>query len=294
MKNSSDRTLGFLFVLPAFIFIVVIVAAPLFYSLALSFSDYSPIYAGRGFRFAGLKNYMNILSDLTFWSAAGRTLYFTIVSVGLECVLGMVVALLLNMEFRGRAVVRSLILIPWAIPTVVNGTLWKWIYDPNYGVLNGFLAQSGIIDSYRTWLGTPFAAMNAVIAADVWNMTPLVALFLLAGLQAIPHEIHEAAKVDGATSLLSFLKITLPFLKPTILIVLVIRTMAAFRVFDIIYVLTHGGPANGTQVLAYLTYQQIFEYQNFGLGAAYSYLMALCILLMAVIYIKALYTEVEY
>jgi ABC-type sugar transport system permease subunit len=186
---------------------------------------------------------------------------------------------------------RALILIPWAIPTVVNGTIWKYIFDANYGALSGLLFSLGLIKEYIPFLGSPFLALNSVILADVWNMTPFVALILLAGLQSVPEEVIEAARVDGAESFKILFKIILPLLKPTILVVLILRTLGAFKVFDIIYVLTHGGPANGTKVLSYLTYQESFEFLNFGYGAALSYSITIFTAILAILYLKFLYQE---
>jgi ABC-type sugar transport system permease subunit len=234
---------------------------------------------------------MDIFKSDYFWQSMGRTTYFTVISVGLELVLGFLVALLLNQEFKGRSFARTLLILPWALPTVVNGVLWTWIYDPNYGALNALLKSLGIISQYKNWLGTAFNAMNAVIVADVWKNTSFIAMVLLAAMQNIPKDYYEAAIIDGASRLKNVFYITLPLLRPAILVAVVIRTMEAFKVFDIIYIMTKGGPANGTQVISYYTYINSFQYSKYGYGAALSYIVSLVILIFALVYIKILYKK---
>jgi ABC-type sugar transport system permease subunit len=238
--------------------------------------------------FVGLQNYTSVLSDPDFWSAIGRTLYFTLVSTGLELVLGLALAGLLHAEMRFRWLFRTIVVIPWAVPTIVNAAMWKGIFNAQYGALNGVLTQLGLLDSYKAWLGDPVLALNAVVVADVWKTTPLVAFFLLAGLSSIPRDVYEAAKLDRASRTRTFLSITLPLLVPSIAIVLVLRTVEAFKVFDIIYGMTRGGPANGTQTIAYYAYTTAFSDQDYGIGSAISYLIVLVILVLSAIYLRML------
>ncbi len=272
----------YLFIAPALIALAAIVLLPLLYSFYLS------LFKTQGLNrtFVGLQNYLSILKEPYFWQSAGRTAYFTIVSVGLEFVIGMLVALLLNEKFRWRGLARAMLILPWALPTVVNGTLWSWIFNSSYGSLNGALSQMGLIGKYVNWLGESKLAMNCVIFADVWKNYAMIALILLAGLQTIPKEYYESAKIDGANAFQRFRRITLPMLKSSILVCLVLRTMEAFKVFDIVYTMTKGGPANGTQVISYYTYQTTFQYSKFGQGAALSYLVSLFILIMALVYVR--------
>jgi ABC-type sugar transport system permease subunit len=172
--------------------------------------------------------------------------------------------------------------------------MWKWIFNANYGAFNAFLKQIGLIDSYRGWLTRPWSAMHCVIVADVWKITPLVALLLLAGLQTIPREMYEAATVDGASWWRSLFSITLPLLKPTLTVVLVMRTLDAFRVFDIVYIMTSGGPANATKVISFMTYQEAFKFLNFGRGSALAYLITLIVALLAYIYTINIGKHIEY
>jgi ABC-type sugar transport system permease subunit len=218
-----------------------------------------------------------------------------VVSILIESILGIAIAQLLNVEFKGRALVRTLILVPWALPITIDAIMWKWIFNPNYGAFNSLLYQLGLISSYKTWLSTPNSAMGVVIIADVWKVTPLVILLTLAALQTIPAELYEAAMIDGASRWRSFWNVTFPLLIPTLVIVLVVRTMDAFKVFDIIYIMTSGGPADGTKVIAYYTYIEAFSYLRLGTGAALAYLMTIFIGLMAFTYIRVMKNrQVEY
>lgn len=275
-------TRPYLYVAPSLIALGAVVLLPLLYAFYLSFFKTQ----GLTDAFVGFRNYIDILKQQFFWESTARTAYFTVISVGIEFMIGMLVALLLNQEFRWRGFARAMLILPWALPTVVNGVLWAWIFNSSYGSLNGALMQLGIINRYVNWLGSSQLAMNCVIFADVWKNYAMIALILLAGLQTIPSSYYESAMLDGANGVQRFFRITLPILKPSILVCLVLRTMEAFKVFDIVYTMTKGGPANGTQVISYYTYQTTFQYSKFGYGAALSYLVSLFILIMAILYIR--------
>jgi ABC-type sugar transport system permease subunit len=231
---------------------------------------------------------VSVLSDPGFHATIGRTMYFTLVSTGLELVLGLGLAALLNADLRARWLFRAIVVIPWAVPTIVNAAMWKGIFNAQSGALNGVLAQLGLLDEYKAWLGEPALALNAVVVADVWKTTPLVAFFLLAGLSSIPKELYEAAKLDRASMWRTFRSITLPLLVPSIAIVLILRTVEAFKVFDIIYGMTRGGPANGTQTIAYYAYTTAFSDQEYGVGSAISYLIVVVVLVLSTIYLRLL------
>jgi ABC-type sugar transport system permease subunit len=291
---TSEGLLAWVLILPSLLVVFSLILGPILRAFWLSLHFYNLKRPDLGMQWIGLENYIELLTDRYVWASIGRTTYFMVVSIALELVFGIGTALLLNREFRGRALVRTLILIPWALPITIDAIMWLWILNPTYGALNSLLYQVGIIDEYRRWLSTPTSAMNMVILADVWKVTPLVSLLSLAALQTIPRELYEAAMIDGAGKINSFLRITLPLLMPTIVVTLVIRTMDAFKVFDIIYIMTSGGPSDGTKVISYLAYQEAFTYLNFGRGSALAYLMTLFIALMAFAYVKVLHREIEY
>lgn len=240
--------------------------------------------------FVGLQNYVDLFADPEGRLIDGllNTLTFSVWSVGIELVLGMAIALLLHRTFWGRGAVRASVLIPWAIPTAISGLMWKFMFDDRLGLMNELLTRVGLIDNYRAWLGDPGTAMGAIIAADVWKMTPFVALLLLAGLQVIPSEMYEAARVDGAGPWTSFWRITLPMLKPSILVVLVFRTIDSFRAFDIVFVMTGGGPGNSTETAAVYAYKMMMRYLDFGHGSAIAVILFLCVLAINFFYVKVL------
>jgi ABC-type sugar transport system permease subunit len=275
---------------PSVIAVFGIVVYPILRTLYTSLYSVDSPLPGH-YNFVGLRNYTFALGQSEFWSAVERTAYFTFVSTGLELVLGMLVALLLNAPLRARWLFRTIVVLPWALPTIVNGAMWRYMFNAQYGVVNAALTQLHLIGSYQAWLSRPFLALNLVVLADVWKNTSLVAFFLLAGLTTIPRELYEAARVDGYGPVGAFFHITLPLLRPVIVIVLVLRTIEAFKVFDIIYVMTGGGPANGTQSIAFYTYQRAFSDEFFGYGSALAYLIVIFIMALAVVYIRLLRTE---
>lgn len=233
-------------------------------------------------RFVGFDNYFFLLRDDRFWNAFKNTAYFTALSVSLELILGLSIALLLSRSFRFKGIVRAILLIPWAIPTVVSARMWEWIYNTDFGILNYFLGVK------INWLGSPVWAMNAAVFMDVWKTTPFVAILLTAGLQVIPLELYQAARVDGAGNWSIFRRITLPLLMPVILVVLIFRTLDAFRVFDAVYVLTGGGPANTTETLSIYAYKVLFQTLQFGYGSTLSVVVFLCTGAISVFYIRLL------
>ncbi|HAL16754.1 MAG TPA: ABC transporter permease [Anaerolineaceae bacterium] len=273
---------------PSMLVILIITVLPVIFTLVLSFFD-TPLSNPVPRDFVGFGNYLEFLSSQQFWQAIWRTLYFTLVSVGLELVLGLGIALLIHARPPGWNFLRTSLIIPWAVPTVVNGAMWRWIYNADYGALNGVLLSLGIIEKYQAWMIDPIVAMNLVIVADIWHSVPFIAIILQAALAGIPVELEEAAAVDGANAFQRFLLIRLPLLQPAILVALVVRTVEAFRVFDIIYVITSGGPAFGTVTISYLTYLESFTYGHLGSGSALSFLISAFTLVMALVYIKILY-----
>jgi len=275
------------FVAPAALVIVLIVLIPLGRALWMSLFDIRLTRPGVE-PFVGLGNYIEQLTSGDFWAATWRALYFTVVSTALEVGFGMGLALLMDQPLRWRWLLRTLVILPWALPTIVNALMWRWIDNAEYGALNALLTQTGVLHSYQPFLSDSDLAMWMVIIADVWKLTPLVAILLLAGLQSIDREVVEVARVDGAGPWQVFRHILLPLVTPVILILLVLRTMEAFKVFDLIWIMTHGGPANSTQTIAIYAYQTAYQGFDFGRGAALGYLIALVIMVLAAIYLRLL------
>lgn len=283
----NDAILGYLLVAPALLCIIAIALYPVLNTFKLSLY-YMKLQLIGMTHFIGFQNYISLFNDPRFRSASINTVIFTIVSVSLELVIGMIMALLMNKKFKGTGLVRAAILIPWAIPTIVSALMWKFIYNDQFGLLNDILLRMGIINSYKAWLGSPSLAMGSAIFADVWKTAPFMALLLLAGLQNISYEFYEAAKVDGAGSIRRFFSITLPLLKPTILVALIFRTLDAFRVFDLIFVMTGGGPGNSTETLTIYAYKTLFRNLDFGIGSAIAVVIFIFVFIFAVIYIRLL------
>lgn len=276
-----------LLTLPTLLVVLAVVGFPWLYSGWMSLNDVN--WYTRTWTFVGLGNYVKVLPDPAFQGAFGRTAYFAAVSVIGSTVLGLLMALVLNERFAGRGFMRSAILLPWAMSTVVVGVLWFWIYDGGYGALNGILWALGLIDSYVPWLADGFRALNLAAVVFIWHVAPLSALLLLAGLQAIPPNLYNAAKVDGAGAVQRFFAVTLPWLRSMLLLTLIVITIGAIMQFDLIFVLTQGGPGSSTTVFSWLGYQTTFAFFRFGEGTAIFYILSLCCLLLAVVYMLLLY-----
>lgn len=278
---------------PSITAIVMLVGYPIVYSIWVSLHRYS-LRRPKVFAFIGLGNYTDIFSDPDFWAAFRITAIFTVIAVAFIIALGLAVALLLNRPFPGCGLVRAVILIPWAIPPVVNGLMWQWIYDPKIGALNALLKWLGVIHSYQGWLADPVYALIGLIVAHTWNEFALTAILFLGALQRIPAELYDAGRVDGCRAWQLFRHITLPWLSQAMLIVLILQTMLAIRAFDIIYVLTAGGPGTATTTLTWATFLTTFENLDFGHGSAYAYIVSLITLGLSVIYFRVLYHRGEF
>jgi|TARA_R110001583_G_scaffold166948_1_gene319756 multiple sugar transport system permease protein len=273
---------------PALVVLGFVTLVPFVQTLWLSFTDARITAISKPVNWIGLENYIYAITDPDFIEALGRTIYFTLTSVGIEGVLGVAVALLLNQKFPGRNVLRFLIILPWAVPTIVNAIMWRLIYHPEYGALNSFLWQMGIIPDYQSWLGTPGRALNMIIFADIWKNFPLVVYISLAALQTVPMDLLQASRIEGAGAWRRFRTITLPWIMGPLLVVLVLRTIEAFRVFDIVYVMTRGGPSDSTKTASFFVYQEYFSYLRSGSGASYAVLLAaISTVLISIYYIGA-------
>ncbi|KGD69955.1 ABC transporter permease (plasmid) [Pantoea agglomerans] len=289
--RQREQRQAWVLLAPMLLVMLLLTAWPLLRTIWLSFTDAALIGSGETPAWIGLENYLYALSDPDFRASIWRTLYFTLVSVTVEGIIGVLVALLLNQKFIGRNVLRVLVILPWALPTIVNAMMWRLNFNPDYGSINALLSQLGIIDGYRSWLGSPEAALNAVMFADIWKNYPLVTLLVLAALQSIPEDLFEAARLDGASAWRRFRAITFPAIVAPLGVALVLRTIDAFKIFDIIYVMTRGGPVDSTKTLSFFVYQESFSYLRAGSGAAYAILMTLMCALLITLYLLMLWHQ---
>ena len=292
-KSLSDNksALGWMLSLPALLAILGIILIPLIQSLVQSFQQYDlarPQLNG----FIGLKNYIDLLSDARYLNSLQATLRFSLISVLFELILGIGIALVLNKNFWGRGFVRGLMILPWAMPSIVNAAMWKWIYNADYGVLNALAMQLGLIDHYMVWLADPFWATALIILANVWKETPFTVLMVLAALQTIPDELYEAARVDGSSDIQSFLNITLPLILPVVMIVSMLQFIWGFQTFELITIVTGGGPFSTTEMVNLRVYATTFRSLRFGYGSAMAYLTSLFILIPVIFYVRSAYKKV--
>lgn len=289
--NRQEKVTGWVMLLPALLVLGLVFIYPIARAFWLSWftenlgTQLQPV-------FAGLSNYQRMLGDGRFWQSLSNTGIFTVISVFLELLLGLGVALVLNKSFWGRGVVRTVAIIPWALPTAVMGLAWAWIFNDQYGVVNDLLLRLGLIDTGINWLGTPSLAMIALIVADVWKTTPFISIILLAGLQSISEDLYEAHRLDGASPWQSFTQITLPLLMPQILIALLFRFAQSFGIFDLIQVMTGGGPAGSTETVSIYIYSTVMRYLDFGYGAALV-VVTFLLLVFAVAIISGLLNKVR-
>ena len=281
--DRAERRLAVRMTAPSLILMALVAAVPIGYAVWLSLNQYSIRQAGLS-RFVGLDNYISALSSSEWWSAFGQTFLFAGLSVSLELVLGTAMALLLNLAFRGRALLRTVVLLPYAVVTVVSAITWETMFEPNLGLVTQILSGLGMPAGNIVWLGEPGYAMAVVVLADVWKTTPFAALIILAGLQVIPQETYEAAELDGAGKWQSFWGVTLPLLKPAIVLAAIFRTMDALRVFDLPFVLTRG--ANGTESMSMLAYKELRENRLVGEGSALSILTFLTVMVVSMVYVR--------
>ena len=276
----------YILIFPSLIVIFGVFLYPMIYSAFMSLNEID--LASDTWLFSGIVYYIDIFKDKYFVSSVGRTIIFTVITVAWEIVIGTLIAVLLNQKFKGRGFVRGIMILPWALPTVVNAIMWKWIFNANYGVLNALLENVGIIDGYQIWLGGEISAFICVIIANIWKETPYVVLLTIAALSGIDDTLYEAAKVDGCGGIKAFFYITLPSIKPTVLILTVTKTIWAFQTFDLVYIMTAGGPGKSTELLTYYIYRNTFKFLDFGSGAAMSYVLMLVTFILSYLYIKAL------
>jgi len=280
---ERESLTAFMFLMPLVVFLVVLIFIP----VAGTFWDsLNRDVAFLPKKFIGPANYQALFADAAFWQSARFTLVFVLVSVPLEVLMGLMIALVLNEAFAGRGLMRAVVLIPWAIPAAVSGRVFELIYHYSYGAANYLIRLFGLSEGPVNWLGTNLGSFAGVVLADAWKTTPFAALILLAGLSAVNPDLYKQAQVDRANFLQRFFYLTLPLLKPVLVVTLLFRTIMALRVFDVIYVLTGGGPGGATTALSLFAYRY-FSSADFGYGAAASVVLFVCALLLAVFYVKA-------
>ena len=282
-----DTRVAWLLLGPVMAVLAAVTVFPILYSLYISFFS---LKLTRPLRvpFVGLDNYVDVVHEEIFWVAVSRTVVFTVIAVAAVAVIALLMALLLDQTFRGRRLLGALLLVPWAIPSVANGLMWKWIYDSHYGALNGLLLQAGVIGHYLPWLGDPAKTLILIANAFVWKEVPLAAILILVAMKAIPEDLYKAATVDGANRLQRFLHVTLPSLRGGFMLVVVYVAMVAIRQFDLIFILTEGGPADASHVMSWQIYVETFRSLSFGTGAALSYILAIATFALAYFIIRAL------
>ena len=287
---KSSHRLALLFIVPSLVFVSIFTFYPIVESFRLSFYRMILTLPWLGQKMVGWENYLDLWTDPVAWQALRTTLIFVAVTVPSELLLGLGMALVMNEAFRGRGVLRAIVLIPWAIPTVVSSQMWRFIFNDRYGLFN-FILFGGDTARYFAPLADPRFAMLAIMAAEIWKTAPFAALIILAGLQTIPDEVYEAASIDGATSWQKFRHVTLPLLWPALLLALLFRTIDALRVFDLVFVMTQGGPADATNVLQFYGYKKTFAEGMIGYGSTIAVTVFIISLILALAYLRALKSE---
>jgi ABC-type sugar transport system permease subunit len=296
LRLSGDRFFVLAVLLPIALLVAALVYVPAADTLRTSLTNRNLRQPNRPIAFIGLGNYERLLNDDETWQVTGRSLRVVALTLPLELALGLGIALLLNERFPGRSVVRTLVILPWMLPPVVNGFLWGWILNGEYGALNGLLYQLGLIDQYQFWLRDPTAQLTWVAIVQTWTRFAFPMIILLAGLQSIPPDLYDAAKVDGAGGLARFRFITFPFLLPSFAIALIVEFIASFQIFDVIWTLTAGGQAGGainpgTKTLMLFNYELVFRDLRIAVGSALSYLIMVMSLAVGLFFVVRLYNQ---
>lgn len=293
--HAQRQRAAFWFLAPMLVALLVVAAWPLLRTIYFSMTSttLSDLYGGE---WIGFKNYLSIrvlesgqtiyrgtLVDPAWWNAVWNTVKFAVVSVAFETVLGLIVALVLNAEFKGRGLVRAAVLIPWAIPTIVSAKMWAWMLNDQFGIINDILLTLGLIEKKIAWTASTDTAMTAVLIVDIWKTTPFMALLILAGLQMVPRDIYEAAKLDGVSRIKVFFRITLPLIRPALMVAVIFRLMDALRVFDLVYVLTPNSAA--TKTMSVIARENMIDFDKFAYGAAQSTLLFAILAVFVSLYI---------
>jgi len=287
-RRLGVRGTGVLMVLPVVLLIALFTLYPFGQAVYDSMRLTSPFFPGR---FVGLDNFRNVIGSTYFADAVRVTLTFTALAVPVTVLASLLISLLLNERFAGNTALRAAMLLPWALPASITGIVWKWMFLDSWGAINVGLYELGVVDKYIAWLTSPRLAMMAVVVAFMWAQTPLAATLLLIAVQRVPHELYDAASLDGAATTVRFRDITLPAIQPTLVIVTLYQILMAFTTFDITYALTHGGPGTATTMLTYFTWAESFKMLNFGSGAALAILVSLASVLVITVLLRAMPKE---
>lgn len=290
---KAKEKMGYIFLIPSIIIILVMVVYPVVKTIYLSFFNLRIQTLAMGKTYIGLKNFIYLINDRDFFTSLNFTIIFTVVAVSLETVIGIMFALVMNRKLPGQDIIRTSVLIPWAIPTIISGLMWKFMYSQQYGVINYVLLKLNFIKEAIPWLSDSFVAVVATIIADVWKTTPYMSLLILSGLQTVPRQIYEAAAIDGATKVQCFFRITLPLIKSVLSVAILFRILATFRIYDLIAVLTNGGPANATQSLSLYTIKTYFNFGNLGYGAALATVTFIISLIISMFFLQALKSKIN-
>ena len=288
-SRAARRRTGLILIVPSVVLLAVINLYPFIYALTMSFQRYNMTRAAQGAKFVGFANYAAAFQDPRFINSIARTLIFVIGAVGVEFLLGFALAFVLNSKLRGMDTIRKLSIAPVTVMPIVSALLWFYLFNQRYGLVNWFIGLVGIPP--QPWLTDQTLAMVSIIIADVWQWTPFVMLVILAGLNALPEYVYEAAQIDGLSKWQQFRLVTLPLLMPVILIIVLLRTMDAFKLFDLVYVMTQGGPAGSTETMSYYIYIQAFNFFELGYAAALAIIMLILINIIAQIFVRRLYRE---
>jgi len=286
LTRSRTRS-AWLFLAPMLIVLALVAAWPLLRTIWLGFTDTSLDNLDKA-KWVGFENYTSqygLLKDKVWWLAVKNTLWFTLLTVSIETVLGMIVALVLHRTFPGRGLVRAAVLIPWAIPTIVSAKMWSWMLNDQFGMINHLLLGLGIIDTPKAWTADPDLLMTSLVMVDVWKTTPFMALLILAALQMLPKECYEAAQVDGVHPVKVFFRVTLPLIRPALMVAIIFRALDAIRIFDLVYVLTPG--SRETMTMSIYARQQLIDFQQIGYGSAASTLLFFIVAVLTVVYVLA-------
>lgn len=291
MYQKKRQRVAYLFLIPAMVLFLLFVAYPVLNTLKTSLYSLRIQTLSQGGKFVGVQNFIKLAQDKTMLTSLVFTVGFTVVSVILETVLGMACALIMNRTFKGQGFVRAMILIPWCIPTIVSGLMWSYMFSESFGVINQALKAIGL--SPVMWVTGAKGAFSSMIIADVWKTSPYMSLLLLSGLKTVPGDIYEAASIDGAGKIQQFFFITLPVIKPVVLVSVMFRTIQSFRIYDLVKVLTDGGPNNVTQSLTMYTMKQYFTFGDLGYGAALAVLTFAVSLMIAMFFYDGMKSKLE-